>query len=260
MQETVEHDLIQSLQTMISAHLERHPQLTLNALAARSSVPVTTLRRLAAGLQKSEMAPHSVLNLVSYLLREKNLARLLERVTPDIAEFLRRHFGNFIFDAPKVTYSTDLNHELRDQTKYLIYKLAANHDGTDLFAVVDNFGGLGLRKLEELKAQGLIVEQAGRLHARDKNFSLDLTVAAAHLPALVGFYKPQSMSAGLNTMFSMSESLTAEAIAELKALQRECVMKMNAIMNRPESLGPIPYFTLNLAETLLTDTTPGDPQ
>ncbi len=260
MQETIEHDLIQSLQIMIAGHLERHPQLTLNALASRSNVPVTTLRRLAGGQQKNDIAPHSVLNLVSYVLREKNLARLLERVAPTVADFLRRHFGNFIFEAPKATYSTDLNCELRDETKYLIYKLAANHDGTDLITVVENFGAQGLKKVEELKARGLVEEHAGKIHARDKNFSLDLTVAAAHLPALVGLYKPQTMGRGLNTMFSMSEALTAEAIAELKALQRECVMKMNAVMNRPESLGSIPYFTINLAETLLADTTPGDLQ
>jgi hypothetical protein len=260
MQETVEHDLIQSLQTMIAAYLERNPQLTLNALAQRSNVPVTTLRRLAQGQQKNEIAPHSVLNLVSYVLREKSLARLLERVGPAVADFLRRHFGSFIFEVPAAAYSAELNAELRDQTKYLIYKLAANHDGTDLIAVAEAFGSFGLRKVEELKALGLLEECGGRLHARDKNFSLDLTVAAAHLPALVAFYKPETMARGLNTMFSMSEALTREAVAEIKALQRECVLKMNAVMNRPESRGTIPYFTLNLGETLLADAAPGDLQ
>jgi hypothetical protein len=260
MQELVENELIQSLQCMISNYLSKNTQLTINALAQRSNVPVTSLRRLVSGQQKNEIAPHSVLNLVSYILREKNLSLLLQKVDPCVSEFLRKHFGNFIFASQKITYDVDLNSELRDQTKYFIYKLAANHNGTDLLTLVENFGSLGLKKAEEMKRSGLLIEEGERIHAREKNFSLDLSIAAQHLPGLVQFYKSDSITSGLNTMFSMSESLTREAIAEIKALQRECVMKMNAIMNDPGNLGSIPYFTLNLAETMLIDSNPGDLQ
>jgi hypothetical protein len=260
MQVTVENELIQSLQMMISQYLTRNSQLTLNALGQRSNVPVTTLRRLASGQQKNDIAPHSVLNIVSYLLREKSLPTILEKVEPCIADYLKKHFGNFIFSSQKNTYNVDLNIELRDQTKYFIYKLAANHNGTDLMTIVENFGSFGVKKTEELKASGLLIEDGSRIHAKEKNFSLDLSVAASHLGGLVQFYKPQAITLGLNTMFSMSESLTMEAISEIKVLQRECVMKMNAIMNEPSNLGSIPYFTLNLAETMLPDSHPGDLQ
>lgn len=260
MQETKEFELIESLQNMIALYMSKNPQLTLNALASRSNVPVTSLRRLVSGQQKNEIAPHSVLNLVSYILREKNLSLLLEKVDPAVSEFLRKHFGNFVFASQTRTYDVDLNLELRDQTKYLIYKLAANHNGTDLMTIAENFGTFGAKKAEEMKKSGLLVEEGERLHAKNKNFSLDLNVAASHLPALVQFYKPHTMQQGLNTMFSMSESLTAEAIKEIKALQRECVMKMNEIMNRPECLGDIPYFTINLGETMLSESSAGDLQ
>lgn len=260
MQIIEENELIQILQNMISSYLNKNPQLTLNALAGRSNVPVTSLRRLMSGQQKNEIAPHSVLNLVSYILREKNLSVLLEKLDGPIAEFLKKHFGNFVFSILKHTYSVDLNLELKDQTKYLIYKLAANHNGTDLMTIVENFGTLGKRKVEEMKNCGLIIEEGERLHAKEKNFSLDLKTSAEHLPALVQYYKPDTMAQGKNTMFNMSESLTMEAILEIKALQRECVMKMNTIMNDPKNLGMIPYFTLNLAETMLADSYTGDLQ
>ena len=57
MQLTEEHDLIRSLTEMISVYMSRNSQLTLNALASRSNVPVTTLRRLMSGQQKNEIAP-----------------------------------------------------------------------------------------------------------------------------------------------------------------------------------------------------------
>ncbi|HXH31287.1 MAG TPA: hypothetical protein VNJ01_10785 [Bacteriovoracaceae bacterium] len=255
-----ENELIQSLQCMISAYLDKNGQLTLNALAQRSNVPVTTLRRLMSGQQKNEIAPHSVLNLVSYVLREKNLQALLGKLDSSVAEFLRKHFGNFIFSSETRQYNCDLNSELKDQTKYLIYKLSANHNGTDLMTIVENFGAHGKKKAEEMIAAGLLLENYGRLHAGEKNFSLDLGVAAEHLPALVRFYKPDTIAEGKNSFFSMSEALTMEAIVEIKKIQRDCVEKMHAMMNRPESLGTVPYFTINLSETLLSETTPGDLQ
>jgi hypothetical protein len=260
MQVTEENELIQSLQNMISSYMSKNSSLTLNALASRSNVPVTSLRRLMSGQQKNEIAPHSVLNLVSYLLREKSLSLIIEKVDPCISEFLKKHFGNFIFASTKNTYNIDLNVELRDQTKYLIYKLAANHNGTDLMTIVENFGSHGKRKADEMIKIGLLLDTEDRLHAREKNFSLDLSIASEHLPALVQYYKPDSIALGRNTMFSLSESLTMEAIKSIKVLQRECVMKIHEIMNNPENFGTIPYFTLNLAETMLSDTHPGDLQ
>lgn len=255
-----ETELITSLQNLVASYLARNPSLTINALASRCNVPVTTLRRLTSGQQKNEIAPHSVLNLVSYILREKNLVQLLTKLEPSVAEFLKKHFGHFIFSSETRVYSHNLNEELKDQTKYLIYKLAANHNGTDLMTIVENFGSFGQKKAEEMKSKGLLVESGDRLHAAEKNFSLDLSVAASHLPGLVGFYKPHTMAEGKNTFFSMSESLSMEAIQELKQLQRECVKKMSAIMNDEKNFGDIPYFTINLAETMLSSGERGEIQ
>lgn len=261
MQLSEEKDLIQELKEMIDSYMTRNPQLTLNALAQRSNVPVTSLRRLVAGQQKNEIAPHSVLNIVSYIMREKNLASIIEKTEPAISDFLRKHFGNFVFaTGGKHTYDCNLNVELKDETKYLIYKLAANHNGTDLMTIVENFGAHGKKKADEMMNDGLLKEEEGRLHAREKNFSLDLSIAAQHLPALVQFYKPATIAQGRNSMFSMSESLCMDAISEIKKIQKECVMKMHAIMNNPESFGDIPYFTINLSETMLSESHPGDLQ
>lgn len=246
---------------MIATYMSRNSQLTLNALALRSNVPVTTLRRLMSGQQKNEIAPHSVLNIVSYIMREKNLSTILEKAEPAISEFLRKHFGNFVFaTGGKHSYDCDLNSELKDETKYLIYKLAANHSGTDLMTIVENFGAHGKKKADEMLKDGLLREEEGRFHAREKNFSLDLAIAAQHLPALVQFYKPSTIAQGRNSMFSMSESLCENAIAEIKKIQRDCVQKIHSIMNDSESFGHIPYFTINLSETMLSETHPGDLQ
>lgn len=242
-------DLISQLTELINTYLGKYPQVSLNALATRSNIPVSTLRRISLGQQKSEIAPHTVLNLTSYLLKEKNLSSLMGKVDPVIKEYLERHFGQFIFGAEKRVYDVDLNSYLKDQHRYFIYKLAANHRGTNLMEVMELFGRQGEAKVEEMIEFGLLIEDGETLHAKDKDFSLDLEVASAHLPELVRFYKPETLGLGLNLFYSMSEAMTKEAITEIKNIQREAANKIAAIMDNENNRGDIPYFTINLAET-----------
>lgn len=246
-----ENELIVSLQRMINSYMNKNQSLTINALAQRSGIPVTTLRRLVNGEQKSEIAPHSVLNLTSYIFREKKLNLLLKLIDPVVAEYLNKHFGSFIFlEETKAVYRTDLNETLADFSKYIIYKLAANHNGVDYITIVDLLGSIGHKKAQELLTDNHLFEENGKLHAKDKNFSIDFFVAAKHLPNLVSFYRPDTIAEGKNSFFSLSESLNEEAILEIKKIQRESVLKIHKIMSDPSNFGSIPYFTINLSETM----------
>lgn len=253
MEMEIERDnLISQLHQLINSYLEKYPQVSLNALASRSNIPVSTLRRISLGQQKGDIAPHTVLNLTSFLLKEKNLVTLLTKVHPFIKEYLEKHFGQFIFSSEQRVYDVDLNTYLQDQHRYFIYKLAANHNGSTLMEVMEIFGRQGEAKVSEMINLGLLIEDnAGRIHAKNKDFSLDLKVASSHLPELVRFYKPETLALGLNLFYSMSESMSKEAIAEIKNIQREAANKIAAIMDDKNNKGDIPYFSVNLAETFL---------
>jgi hypothetical protein len=252
MQVEVERDdLISQLHQLINSYLEKFPQVSLNGLATRSNIPVSTLRRISLGQQKSDIAPHTVLNLTSYLLKEKNLTELLKKVDPVIKGYLEKHFGQFIFSSEQRVYDVDLNSYLKDQHRYFIYKLAANHNGTTLMEVMELFGRQGELKVEEMLELGLLIAEDERLHAKNKDFSLDLKVASSHLPELTRFYKPETLGMGLNLFYSMSESMSKEAINEIKNIQREAANRIAEIMDNANNKGDIPYFTVNLSETFL---------
>jgi hypothetical protein len=253
MQLTQENDLINSLQLMINSYMSRNPQLTLNALAQRSNIPITSLRRLVGGGQKSEIAPHSVLNLVSYILRERNISKLIAKLDLSIASFLKRHFGNFIFVSETKNNECDFELELRDQTKFLIFKMAQNHNGVELETLTENFGILGTKKIEEMISDGLLISEGQRLHAVDKNYQVDSQLVADHLPALVQFYKPELAKEGMNYFVQLNESLNPEAIEKITEIQRRSLTEIQSIISNVESLGEIPYFYLNLSETMILD-------
>jgi len=243
----------EELKGMIESYLARHPSLTLNALAKRSGVSATTLRRLMTEQVQQSIAPHSVLALVSYLLKEKSIAKILKTVQGAIAELLNKSFNQFIFDESNEKYqqSQDLNELFKDKTNYLIYKLAANHCGTSVEEIKDHFGRHGLVILEGLLAKKILsAEGDGRIHAHIKNFSVDLMTAKNLTHELIDQYKVNDIDKGFNLFYSLSEALNEEGIKAVKKIELDAVKKVHELMNKPEYMGMIPYFSIFMSEVI----------
>lgn len=245
------------LKQLTLLYLEKHPGLTLNALAGRSGVPATTMRRLmkSTDSDKSELAPHTVLSLVSYLLKEKKISMLLKKIDGSIAELLNRCFDQFIFDEETSNHQldTDLNNLFKDKTTYLVYKLAANRCGTTMEDIKNIFGLLGLQKLNDLMEKGWItadLKNSEILHAKEKNFSVDLALAHELTHSLLDFYKPRDLEAGLNLFYSLSEGMNQKGIQKIKEIEKDAVKKIFETMNDLQYLGSIPYYAVILSDVL----------
>lgn len=241
------------LRKMTSDYLEKHQGLTLNALAGRSGVPATTMRRLMQEEGRSELAPHSVLALVSYLLKEKKISKILKNITGPVADLLNKCFDQFIFDEKSSDHelSTDLNTMFQDKMCYLLYKLAANVSGTSIEDVKDSFGLLGLNKLNEMISKGwIVVASDGRLHAKEKNFSVDLALAHQLSHSLIDQYKPYDLKKGFNLFYSLSEGMTNEGIQKIKEIEKDAVKKIYEIMCTKNLQGDIPYFALIVSDVM----------
>lgn len=240
------------LRQMTADYMALHPGLTLNALASRSGVPATTLRRLMQTDSMGELAPHSVLALVSYLLREKKIAKILRMIQGPVAELLNRCFDQFIFDE-SADHKLDqpLNELLKERTTYLVYKMAATVAGTSVDDVKDAFGLTGLKKCHELiDKQWIIVDDRGRLHAKEKNFSVDLALAHQLTHSLVDQYKPSDVERGLNLFYSLSEGMNEEGIKKIKEIEKEAVKKVFEVMNTEKFQGELAYFSLFLSDVI----------
>jgi hypothetical protein len=240
------------LRELTQNYLTKHPTLTLNALAQRSGVAATTLRRLMQEDSRSDLAPHSVLALVSYLLKEKCISKILKKVEGPIGELLRKSFDQFIFNEnTNHELNSDLNKILEDKTTYLIYKLAANKCGTTIDEIKKLFGLTGMHKLNFLiESKWVYTDLAERLHAKDKNFSLDLELAHQHSHALVDFYKPRDVDSGQNLFYSLSEGMNSAGIKKIKEIEKDAVKKIFEIMNDEKFQGTNPYFAIILSDIL----------
>ncbi len=204
--------------------------------------------------QRSELAPHTVLALTSYLLKEKKISKILTAIQGPVAELLNKCFDQFIFDEKSSTHelSADLNAVFQDKYSYLIYKMAANKHGTSIDEVKNAFGLMGLRKLIDLIDKNWILKTDvdERLHAKEKNFSVDLALAHELSHALIDLYKPCDVKSGLNLFYSLSEGMNEEGIKRIKEIEKEAVKKIFDVMNTESLQGTLPYFALVVSDVM----------
>lgn len=244
-------DVNLALKKMVEDYFFKFPTLSLNALAKRANVSEPTLRRITSSQSKLPPAPNIVLNLVSYIKKEKRLAVLLKKTEGVIGEFLRENFSQFIFENETYQYDGDLNELFADKDMYLIYKLASNVVGVSKTEIRQILGEIGVIKLNKMVEQKVIISNNDDcFHSSNKNFSVDIEIAKNFLPHLVQFFKPESVALGLNLMYSLSESLNEDAIKKIKEIQKEAVKSIHEIMSNQNFHGDIPYFSLTMSDTL----------
>ncbi|MFZ8934905.1 MAG: hypothetical protein ACO20H_01585 [Bacteriovoracaceae bacterium] len=238
------------LKEMVNSYLEAHPNISINGLAKRSSVGATTIRRIISGSIKSEPAPHTILNLVSVITKEKKLSVIIDKSKGPIKSVLEMTFGVYATESMPHTRDNGLDKALSNPQKFIIYKLAANRVGTSKEEVKENFGSNGLHNLNELLEYGLLEEVNSRIHAIKKDFALDPEVLVRNIPELLKFYKTHEIDKGQNFLFSMSESLNFEAIQKIKDIQKDALKKIYNIVNSPYYEGEIPFFLVSCQDTL----------
>lgn len=246
-------NLTEQLKILLDQYFEKYPHMSVNALAKKSGVGASTLRRIKNESIKGDPAPSTVLNIVSAITKERKLATLLKSMEGPIGEMLKTSFGHFVEDDLPHTYNTDLNSELSDWPKYLIYKLASNKTGVSKEIIENILGAIGVRHLEDLFDLGLLYMEGETIHAKEKNFSLDIKISLKHLPNLLEFYRPDEVDKGKNLFYTLSESLNEDGIKKVKDIQKEAIKKIYNVMMSPYYEGNIPYFSVSLMDTLNLD-------
>lgn len=242
--------LCSELRELITNHLEKHPNVSINALAARSKVGASTLRRIVTGTIKGDPSPHTVLNIVSTIKKERCLSKLLQECDGEIGSLLTDCFSQYISTQSRHQLDLDLDDLLQDSISYFIYKLAANSSGVSLSKIVEIYGSIGHEKMKKLIELGFAENCDDVIHAKQKDYCARVETALLHLPHLIQFFKLHEVEKGLNMFYTQSESLSREGISKVKQIQKEAITKIHQIMSEPHFRGDIPYFTIAMSDTL----------
>lgn len=244
-------ELNSEIKHLVDGYLNNNPKLTVNAFAGRSGIPATTLRRILSGKTKAEISPHTILAIVSYIHREKRIAKVIEKTSGAVYDVLSKNFSRYIFDNTDYVSDETLNDVLKDRTCYFIYKLAANKKGISRNFIRMDYGENGIRSLDKMIKIGLISESEGICHAKEKNFSLDVSVALKHNQELMNFFKLEEAKEGQNLYYTMSQGMNEEGIKKIKDVKRTAVKAIQEIMNNEAYQGVIPYFSMMMSDTMI---------
>lgn len=246
-------DVLTHLQAILNDFLERHPNMTVNGLSKRCAVSEPTLRRIRNGQVKTLPSVTTMVDILSYISKEKSIVGIVEKYPGPVGEFLKEKIPQ-TNNSKTPEYSEVLNRTLKDPVKYLIYKLAANDVGIDLEKVVELFGRYGESHLEELMQQNLVELRDDRYFAKIENFVLSHDLFVSHFKTVADFIKPQKLitaSRAHSPLFAnYSGSINKKAYSAILNIQRAALKKIINILVDEKSSGEIPTFVLSAIDTL----------
>jgi hypothetical protein len=245
--------VVEHLKFVISTYLEEKPHMSLGAISKKCSVSEPTLRRIMKGQIKTFPTVTTVLDILTYVSNEKKTSKIISLYPGPIADFLKE-MAPYVEDT-QTDYSVEINQELKQPVKYLIYKLASNSAGVTRQKVSDLFGAHGLKSLDSLQDKAYIEERAGKYFSTTKSFTSSHENFIENFKTVAEFLKPDKLSprSRLNPLFrNFSNSVSPEAYEEILKLQKKTMARIAQIMTNEENQGEIPLFLLLAIDTLDT--------
>ncbi len=246
--------LIDHLSEVIDQYIQANPRSrSINALSKKCRMSEATLRRIYRKQVKSSPSVSTVLDILTLIEGENSIAKLAERFPGPIAEFLKESLpdSNFI----DISYSTNLEDQFENSTKYIIYKLSSNQSGVTRDKVQQIFGEMGLQFLDDLIEMGFIESRGQVYKATKKNFHSGQRSFLRNFKATSEFIK--AYDANSNREFNSvrvnySESVSEKTYQQILKVQRKALSKIRDLMANEANSGEIPAFVLVGIDTLDT--------
>lgn len=240
--------LNQELKHLIEDYFSKYPHMSINALSKRTLIGATTLRRILSLSLKGNPNPKTVLNLMSVLTKEKNITHIIEKSPQLTKSYLFQSFGPYLEDA-KDPLSGNL---LKNNLKFIIFKLASNQSGVHFETISTLYGGNGQKVLRELTREGYLIKEDHFFHSKDKKKGHELHFKASHFSNLLPLLKKYEKEVGTykDPFHTLSESLNEEGIKKINQIQKEALKKIKDIMKCPSHSGTYHFFSIQLGGVL----------
>jgi transcriptional regulator with XRE-family HTH domain len=255
MQEQQPTQVLENLRQVIQTFLDQHDRISLNGLSKKCQVSEPTLRRIMSGKVKTMPTLTTIVDILATISKENRLPELIKQYPGPIAEVLKEGFSLVNDEELPYQFSAELNEVLRDEQRYLIFKLAANSSGVRRDRVKELFGLLGEQKLDDLIARDLVyeklVDQQRVAFTRIEGFSLSHELFISHFKAVANYIDTSARPGNKNNLYyNFSESVNETGRREILNIQRQALKKIIAILNDEKYRGELPLFVLSAIDTL----------
>lgn len=251
----VESELNQ-LEQVISTFLSRHNNLSVNGLSKKCGVSESTLRRINSRKAKRLPSLTIVLNILSYISKKTNVEEISNFFGGPLKAFLKEHL-NTHESTEFLDVKVDLSSKLNDPVKYLIYKVAANHNGITKEQILELYGLRGLSFAKKLLDDQLLEFSKGTYTAIYKNYMICGDSFKDNFKATADLIKPEKLGSApakySQVFYNMSESVNIEAYATILKIQRDAIKRVRRVLKSHQSQGDIDVFCIGAVDSLSLD-------
>ena len=243
--------LLHCLQETLQSYLNEKPSRSLNGLSKKCTVSEPTLRRILKGQIKTLPTSTTILDILTTLTGEKNTALIAKMFPGPIADYLQSILPQA--EEIETEYDADLNAELRDPVKYIIYKLASNSSGLSRKKLNELFGRNGFAQAEALFQKDYLHTKNDIYFSKVKHFTSNQDSFVTKCKLIADYIKTQNPLTKTNLhslLANYSESVSPEAFKEIVGQQKKTLQKIRSILADESSKGAIPVFMLLAIDTL----------
>ncbi len=245
-------NLIVQLRDAIAQYLSKRPHLSVNAISKKTGVSEPTLRRIMGLRIKTAPQVTTVLDILTYISGTTSVREIIKLYPGPLAQYLSASMP-YLEDFDQ-NYSNQINEELKNPIKYLIYKLALNHGGVKEEKIIQLYGNHGFQLLSEMIDAGYIERDDKRVcRTISKSFTSSEDDFVRNFKLVADFIKPHKNRPRnpLNPLYvNCSDSVSAEAYEEICKLQKKTLKKIREILSQDSSKGELPFFLLCAIDTM----------
>lgn len=240
-------DFFSCLKNLVDDFLETRPGLSLTGLAGRCGVSESMLRKAYNG--QTMPHPENIIKILARIKKENNVYKLVKifEGTP-MGDYLKEHFP-FYKEAGPIE-QVDFGGALQDFVQMYIYKRASHKSSYSRQNVIEDWGKVGEINLNELLRKEIVFEEeTGELQVRYPHYRVDPTLVKKMAPEMAKLWKAKNVGTQ-NFYHFFDESLNKEGVQKVREVKLEASRKISDIFGDPKYLGSIPYFSMDMADTL----------
>jgi hypothetical protein len=242
------------LRDIVERYLEQHPRLSTNGLSRKCQVSEPTLRRLISGQTKGAPRLNTVLSLLTYLSGKTKIRDIAHTYGGAVESFLLENVTAIDYEDQE--FSNEINEELKDPVRYLIFKLALNASGVHPKKIEELFGAHGITQAEHLLDKGFIyIDTKGFVKTKIETYRASFDDFVKNFKSVANYIKPDKLKVKdpLNPYFlNKSDSINSETYQQIRKILKKTQEKIDRLVAEPEAKGEIPFFLLSALDTLDT--------
>jgi len=236
-------------------------------LSAKTGINRRTISKFATGEgDVTRIDPLKIANLYKTVFRLSDIKDAIEMLPEGVKEKLYSMYSVFLDDySARELMESDEKQRIeeilrKDESYYVLFLLSFGHSGVSLKKASEVLGSKLGSSLNFLLKQNLVkLDNQNIIPSIDENqFYFSPEFIKNNMQSLVDYFQVAKRPLGMNYMIHKTESLTVDALKELRELTRQYHMKVREIASKTENHGENPFF-ISLAMDTFCDTKDSNP-